>query len=141
MNYLYLLDSNVVSEFSKPSVNENVVSHFKRKESFCAVSAITLQEMQMGMELLPDGKRKDQVRSFVEIVRRKFAVIPYDKRSAVVCGEILAEAQKAGKPRPICDTQIAATALANNMILVTRNVRDFSPMQKSTLLKVENWFE
>lgn len=37
--------------------------------------------------------------------------------------------------------KIAATALANDLILVTRNTKDFEPIAKITPLKLENWFE
>lgn len=141
MDCLYLLDSNIVSEFSKLVPDENVMVQMKRKERFCAISAVTLQELQMGLELLPEGKRKDQIRGFLEVVKRRFSIIPYDRSASVVCGEILAAMQKIGQPRPVCDSQIAATALANSMILVTRNTKDFQPLQKISLLKLENWFE
>lgn len=141
MDCLYLLDSNIVSEFSKLVPDENVMVQMKRKERFCAISAVTLQELQMGLELLPEGKRKDQIRGFLEVIKRRFSIIPYDRSASVVCGEILATMQKAGQPRPVCDSQIAATALANSMILVTRNTKDFQPLQKISLLKLENWFE
>lgn len=141
MDCLYLLDSNIVSEFSKLVPNENVMAQMKCKERFCAISAVTLQELQMGLELLPEGKRKDQIRGFLEVVKRRFSIIPYDRSASVVCGEILAAMQKVGQPRPVCDSQIAATALANSMILVTRNTKDFQPLQKISLLKLENWFE
>lgn len=141
MDCLYLLDSNIVSEFSKLVPDENVMAQMKRKERFCAISVVTFQELQMGLELLPDGKRKDQIRGFLEVIKRRFSIIPYDRNASVVCGEILATMQKIGQPRPVCDSQIAATALANNMILVTRNTKDFQPLQKISLLKLENWFE
>ena len=141
MNFLYLLDSNIISEFSKPEPDANVMSRLKGRERFCAISAVTLQELQMGLELLPEGKRKDQIRGFLEVVKRRFSIIPYDRSASVVCGEILAAMQKVGQPRPVCDSQIAATALANSMILVTRNTKDFQPLQKISLLKLENWFE
>lgn len=140
MDYLYLLDTNIISEFSKQNVNESVALNFRSKERFCAVSAITLQELQFGMELLPEGKRKNQVRSFLDIVKRKFVIIPYESKSAVVYGEIAANAQKAGTPCSKFDTQIAATAVANNMTLVTRNIKDFLPLQQLCPLKLENWF-
>ena len=117
------------------------MTQMKRKERFCAISAVTLQELQMGLELLPEGKRKDQIRGFLEVIKRRFSIIPYDQSASVVCGEILATMQKVGQPRPVCDSQIAATALAKNMILVTRNTKDFQPLQKISLLKLENWFE
>ena len=45
-----------------------------------------------------------------------------------------------GKKPPIQDSMIAATALAHNMTLVTRNVKDFSNISEITGLKIENWF-
>ncbi len=44
------------------------------------------------------------------------------------------------KPLPYCDTQIAATAIANGMVLVTRNVSDFKTAKEKSFLNVENWF-
>ena len=38
------------------------------------------------------------------------------------------------------DAQIAAIAIANNLILVTRNLRDFEPMATVSTLMLENWF-
>ena len=141
MDKRFLLDSNLISELSKPQPNANVLTNIQRFEPLCAISAITLQEALFGIELLPDGSRKNKLKEYVEIVKQKFDVIPYDATAAAYYAEIIAKSHKAGQPRPICDSQIAATALANDLILVTRNAKDFEPIAQITPLKLENWFE
>lgn len=141
MDKRFLLDSNLISELSKPQPNTNILTNIQRFESFCAISAITLQEALFGVELLPDGSRKNRLKEYVEIVKQKFDVIPYDATAAAYYAEVVAKCNKAGQPRPICDSQIAATALANDLILVTRNTKDFELIAKISPLKLENWFE
>jgi tRNA(fMet)-specific endonuclease VapC len=141
MDKRFLLDSNLISELSKPQPNANVLTNIQRFEPLCAISAITLQEALFGVELLPDGSRKNKLKDYVEIVKQKFDVIPHDTTTAAYYAEVIAKCNKAGQPRPICDSQIAATALANDLILVTRNTKDFEPIAKITPLKLENWFE
>ena len=137
----FLLDPNLISELSKPQPNTNVLTNIQRFEPLCAISAITLHEALFGVELLPDGSRKNRLKEYVEIVKQKFDVIPYDATVAALYAEVVAKCNKAGQPRPICDSQIAATALANDLILVTRNTKDFEPIAKISPLKLENWFE
>lgn len=48
---------------------------------------------------------------------------------------------KNGTPVSASNAQIAVTALANNLIIVTKNTKDFEPIQKEFSLCVENWFE
>ena len=141
MDKRFLLDSNLISELSKPQPNTNFFTNTQRFEPLCTISAITLQEALFGVELLPDGSRKNKLKEYVEIVKQKFDVIPYDATAAAYYAEVIAKCNKAGQPRPICDSQIAATALANDLILVTRNTKDFEPIAKITPLKLENWFE
>ena len=136
MDKRFLLDSNLISELSKPQPNANVLTNIQRFEPLCAISAITLQEALFGVELLPDGSRKNRLKEYVEIVKQKFDVIPYDATAAAYYAEVVAKCNKAGQPRPICDAQIAATALANDLILVTRNTKDFEPITKNSSAKI-----
>ena len=85
MDKRFLLDSNLISELSKPQPNANVLTNIQRFEPLCAISAITLQEALFGVELLPDGSRKNRLKEYVEIVKQKFDVIPYDAIAAVLC--------------------------------------------------------
>lgn len=141
MRYKYLLDSNIISEISKPLPSQFVVDRMRQYEKACVISAITLQELLLGLELLPAGKRKAQIQSYLDVVLKKFDVLYYDSLAASAYAKIMAKCKIIGSVRPICDTQIAATALANDLVLVTRNVKDFMPIVDFLPLKIENWFE
>ena len=53
----------------------------------------------------------------------------------------MARCDAAGTPVPYSDTQIAATAIANNMILVTHNTDDFASLCANSMLRVEDWWQ
>ncbi len=141
MNKIYLLDTNIVSEFSKERPNQNVIALYEARKKMCAISAVTWQELIYGVSKMPEGKRKDSISEFTEDLKNNFEIIPYDEFSANICGQLLGTCAKCGKTLPYCDTQIAATAIANGMVLVTRNVSDFAEASERTFLKVEDWFE
>ncbi len=54
----YLLDTNIISELSKPAPDPNCVAWVASKRGFCHLSSITLSELRYGIERLPEGKRK-----------------------------------------------------------------------------------
>lgn len=140
MNKIYLLDTNIVSEFSKERPNQNVIALYEARKKMCAISAVTWQELIYGVSKMPEGKRKDSISAFTEDLKNNFEIIPYDEFSANICGQLLGTCEKCGKTLPYCDTQIAATAIANGMVLVTRNVSDFTEASERSFLKVEDWF-
>ena len=61
MKKIYLLDTNIISEFSKERPNQNVIALYEARKNFCAISAITRQELIYGLERMPDGKRKTYI--------------------------------------------------------------------------------
>lgn len=140
MNKVYLLDTNVVSEFSKERPDETVISLYKQRKDLCAISAITWQELAYGVSKMPDGKRKSYIEKCLDTYKESLPIIAYDDFAADICGKLLGTSETQGKPLPYCDTQIAATAIANGMVLVTRNVSDFAAAAERSFLRVENWF-
>ena len=66
----------------------------------------------------------------------QFLSLPFDDQSAVVFGEIRAQLAAKGTPIGAYDLQIAAIALANNLILVTHNTKEFSRIPQ---LQLEDW--
>ncbi len=140
MNKVYLLDTNIVSEFSKERPNQNVIALYEARKKMCAISAVTWQELIYGVSKMPEGKRKDSISEFTEDLKNNFEIIPYDEFSANICGQLLGTCAKCGKTLPYGDTQIAATAIANGMVLVTRNASDFAEASERSFLKVEDWF-
>lgn len=140
MNKVYLLDTNIVSEFVKERPDENVLSIYEQKKDLCAISAITWQELEYGVSKMPEGKRKETIENFISRLKENMEIISYDENAADICGKLLGTSETQGKKLPYCDTQIAATAIANGMILVTRNTADFALAKERSFLRVENWF-
>ena len=140
MKKIYLLDTNIISEFSKESPNEQVLEFYKARKDLCAISAVTWQELTRGVQRLPQGRKRKYLECCLSNYEDSFEVLPYDKSSALICGEMQADAEKKGKTLPSYDSQIAATAISNGMVLVTHNVQDFEPMKEKSFLRVEDWF-
>ena len=140
MKKTYLLDTNIVLEFSKLRPDMQVLEFYVARKDLCAISAVTWQELVRGFNRMPEGKRKETVRSLMENLDANVEVIPYDKFAARICGEIQAQMEKAGKTLPFYDSQIAATAVSNGMVLVTHNIADFEPIVEKSCLRVEDWF-
>lgn len=140
MKKTYLLDTNIVSEFVKERPDNQVLAFYCARKNLCAIASITWQELTRGLKRMPEGKRKTIIQSFVNNLEQNVEIIPYDKFSARICGEIQADAEKQGKPLPFYDSQIAATAISNGMVLVTHNTADFEIMKEMAFLNMEDWF-
>jgi hypothetical protein len=127
---MWLLDTNVVSEMValKPTVRVmSRISELSRDALF--TTAITEAEIFYGIERLPTGRRRNDLRAAIEDVFSKDLggrVLAFDSRAARIYGQLLAERRSAGRPISQSDVQIAAIAIAHEATLVTRNTRDFA---------------
>ncbi|MBQ8013992.1 MAG: type II toxin-antitoxin system VapC family toxin [Treponema sp.] len=138
----YLLDSNIISELIKLEASFNVVKKISEHSSDCAICSPSLHEMLYGYEKLEKGYRKTYLGKYInEDVLENFKVKNYSEKASRIHAEIRAKAEKIGRPLPFSDSMIAAIALANHMVLVTRNTRHFEPIQEVSELQIENWFE
>lgn len=138
----YLLDSNIISEPSKPVPNEKLLALLKQNKNECVISTVSYFEMLYGVFILPDGKRKERLLSYLkESVEPFYKFLSYDLKAAKIQAEITAKLNSIGCPPPYADTQIASIALANDLILVTRNVKDFANIRDNFNLQIENWFD
>ena len=91
---------------------------------------------------LIEGRKKDKLRSFLyDYVKPSFPVIPYDENAASINADITSTLIPEGKTPPILDTQIASVAIANNLILVTDNLKDFEVFAQRFGLMMEGWKE
>jgi tRNA(fMet)-specific endonuclease VapC len=66
----------------------------------------------------------------------RFISLPFDDQSALIYGQIRAQLAASGTPIGPNDLLIASIALANNLILVTHNTREFSRVEG---LRLEDW--
>lgn len=138
----YLLDSNIISEPSKPEPNDTVVHLLTKNRADSVIAAVSYFEMLHGILVLPSGKRKERLMAYLqETVVPFYDFLPFDFEAAKLNAEVIAKLESVGKPLPVIDSQIASVALAKGLTLVTRNIKDFSPIQEYFPLKLENWFE
>lgn len=137
----YLLDSNIVSELIKRDANFNVIQKIAEHNSDCAICSPTLHELLYGYEKMADGAKKNFLGNYInDDVLENFRVKSYSEKSSRIHAKIRADAERIGKPVPFSDSMIAAIALANHMVLVTRNTKHFEAIQKVSGLEIENWF-
>ena len=138
----YLLDSNIVSEIIKRNPDFNVIKKIAEHNSDCAICAPALHELLYGYHKMPEGTEKTYLGKYIEDdVLDNFKVKIYSEKACRIHAEIRAKAEKIGKPVPFSDSMIAAIALANHMVLVTRNTKHFTAIQEVSDLQIENWFE
>ena len=126
----YLLDTCVISELVKKSPRRQVVDWVDaQEESTLYVSALTIGELEKGIVKLPASARKTRLATWVRrdlTARSSGRVLPIDTRIASHWGTITGESERRGLPLPVVDSLIAATALVNDLQVVTRNTEDFA---------------
>ena len=66
-------------------------------------------------------------------------IIPFDVHASWILSDIRQRLESKGKRAPLADAMIAATAIADNLILVTRNVKDFESIREVSSLMIEDW--
>jgi tRNA(fMet)-specific endonuclease VapC len=134
----YLLDSNILSEPSRPHPNVNVQSHLLAHRHAVCTAAPVLHEMRYGLARMPEGRRKQALTSYLEhVLKQPLTVLPYDREAALWHALERARLAAQGRTPPFIDGQIAAIATVHNLTLVTRNTDDFAGFDS---LAVENWF-
>ena len=136
MKWVYLLDTNILSELTRPRPQDSVVTALEQNAGSCATSSITWCEINYGVQRLPVGKRRAELERFLNNLAG-LPVLPYDEKAAALHAAIRVELDVAGKPISFADGQIAAVAQAHGLILVTRNTADF---QNYPGIRLENWF-
>jgi predicted nucleic acid-binding protein len=124
-----LLDTNVLSELMKPRPDKKVVSWLDEQSEWDLwTSAITVAEIFLGIALLDDGKKKSLLFALAQQMFDedfKGRCLPFDDQAAAEYAMIVSERAKNGRPISVEDAQIAAISKTANLILATRNVKDF----------------
>ena len=126
-----MLDTNVVSEAMRIVPDPGVLRWLNESETGdLYLSTITIAEVSYGLQILPEGGRRDAISGrFEQFVNRGFShrVLSFDEPAAIVYGEIMARTKKIGRPMSVPDGQIAAIAKTHNLVVATRNTEDFEP--------------
>ena len=135
----FLLDTNILSEPLASEPNINVMARIEAHSKTLAISSITWQELLYGMLLLAPGKRRERIHGYLfQHVLPVLPVIAFDGEAAAWQAEQRARLRRAGKPPNYADSQIAAIAAINDLVLVTRNTTDFCDFDG---LRIDNWFD
>ena len=126
----WLLDTNVICEPGKRRPHLKVVYWLDSlPEQDCALSVITLGEIEKGIHALPPGPHRQSQANALATLRRRFTgrILPIDDRVAAKWGELMGEAEFHGRPLPAVDNLLAATAVVHGLTLATRDTGDIAP--------------
>ena len=133
----FVLDTNVLSELMREAPAPTVLAWFARNtDAVMHTSAITQAEILTGVALLPVGKRRTALAIAAEqMFEQDFAghCLAFDAAAAKNYAIVVSERARRGQPISTEDAQIAAIALANGLIVVTRNTADFEKIDGLTL--------
>lgn len=125
----YLLDTNILSELVRPQPDPGVVNWvLAHADPLYHLSVVSLSELQFGISRLPPGQRRDRMQAWLaHDLSQRFAdrCLGVDEAVALRCGQLRADRQTRGAPLHVADGLIAATAAIHDLVLVTRNIRDF----------------
>ena len=129
----YLLDTNVVSEQTKPQPNIGVLDWLENHlVSETYLSVVTLGEIEQGILLLGNTKRARAYRVWLENLDQEFdgRILDVSRLVQKNWAELTCLAIQKGKSVGYADSLIAATALTHNLTVVTRNTSDFQNVMK-----------
>jgi predicted nucleic acid-binding protein len=126
----YLIDTCVLSEFTHREPHASLVAWLDlMDESFLFISVMTVGEIQRGIMRLAESPRKQALRIWMNrAVNERFQdrILPITAQTMLTWGSLTARLEKNGQPMPLMDSFIAASAIEHNLILVTRNIANFT---------------
>lgn len=130
----YLLDTDICIYVIKGTHIAAIAAHMDRLHiGDCGVSVITLHELLFGAYKSQAVEKNTRM---VQKMLRPLRKVPFDEVCAERSARIRAELARQGMPVGLMDLQIAATALAHDLTLVSNNMREFGRIAG---LRVENW--
>ena len=127
----YLLDTCVISEYVRRQPEMEVIRWLdSQPEENLFISVITVGEIRKGIVKI-ESSQSEKYQKLDEwlyklIQRFEPRIITLDREIMLRWGDLSGKAEQAGKRLPIVDSLIAATAINNQLTLVTRNENDFS---------------
>lgn len=128
----YMLDTDSVS-FALRGAGGVAARILEHRPSELCISSITLAELRFGAERRGSRKLHRLIDRFVASVE----VLPFDENAALQFGVVGAALARGGTPIGQLDTLIAAHAVSQGSVIVTKNSRHFSKVRG---LRSENWY-
>ena len=126
---MIILDTNVVSEPMKPGGDRRVRDWLDDQiAETLYLTSISLSELLLGVEVLPDGKRKEGLASaLTELLVQLFGprILPFDQQAATVYATRVGRARASGRAISMADGQIAAIAAVHGFMVATGDTAPF----------------
>jgi predicted nucleic acid-binding protein len=127
----YLLDTCILSEYVKKKPNEQVIKWLDDQDKArFFISILTIAELKKGIIKMKDSQpsRYHKLEKWLNTIEQEFAerILPLNKNIFDIWAKHCGESEAKGQTLPIMDSLIAATAYEYNLIIVTRNVKDFN---------------
>ena len=129
----FMLDTNICIELLRGRAAKLFQRICRRSPDEISISSITLAELQYGAA--KSARPEHHAQLIVEFCP-PLAILPFDSLAAEAYGPLRADLERMGTPIGPLDMLIGAHALSQNLILITRNEREF---RRLAGLSVENW--
>ena len=98
MQPIYLLDTNVISEITKPNPNKNVVKKVIENKHISTIASVAFEEMLYRVIRLPAGKKQNDLLSFdVDYIQANYEIIPFDVHASWILSDIRQRLESKGK--------------------------------------------
>jgi len=137
---MIILDTNVISELVNPRCSPAVRSWLDAQiDEAIFTTTINLSELLLGVELLPQGKRRERLLQLLEEFFERMGkdhVLLFDEPSARAYALIMSRSRSHGRAISIADGQIAAVAAVHGFAVATR---DTSPFEAAGVSVINPW--
>ena len=132
---IFLFDTDTITNIVKPRPSQDLLAKLAQiSKDQQYISSITISEIVYAAE--KSQRPEYHLNNLQTILLPAVNIVGFDTKAAYVCGRIRAELEKRGTPLDLADLEIASIAIANNLTLITNNVRHF---KRVPLLQFENW--
>ena len=124
----FLVDTNVLSELTRPQPEAQVERFLRDAKSSVFISVLSVGEIRKGIASLPLSNKRTALKDWLDneiLPWFEDRILPVTLPIAGHWGDLAGQLKTSGRPRPVIDSLLAATALEHDLTLVTRNTRDY----------------
>lgn len=132
---MYLFDTDTITNILKKRPSKILIRKLAKVEQGQQfISTITISEIVYGA--FKSAQPDYHIGKLETVLLPAVNIAGFDSKSAYICGRLRAELEQKGIGLSLADLEIGSIALANNMTLITGNIKHFKRIPG---LRVENW--